>query len=161
MIDELGGKAVVTPVGHSLIKEQMIATNAIFGGESSGHFFFKRPYGTFEMPMVFTLKLLQYISAQDKPFSEVVTPFLRYAHSGEINTKVASREEVLKKLEEIKVQYSDGRQIFLDGVTVEYPDVWFNLRGSNTEPVIRLTVEAKTPELMQKYRDELLSLIRS
>lgn len=160
MIDEFGGRAVVTPVGHSLIKEVMIKEKAIFGGESSGHYFYQFPYGTFEAPFLLVYKLLKYISALNLPFSEVIRPFERYAHSGEINTKVESRELAAQKIEVIKQKYQDGKQIYIDGVTVEYPDVWFNLRISNTEPLIRLTVEAKSEELMKQKTKELLGIIR-
>lgn len=160
MISEMGGQAVLTPVGHSLIKEMMLKEDAVFGGESSGHYFYKLPYGTFEAPMILTLKLLKYLSEQNKPFSAVLQPFKRYAHSGEINTKMASREQMEKKIEDIKMKYADGKQLFVDGVTVEYPDVWFNLRASNTEPVIRLTVEGKNQKIMQQKTEELLKFIR-
>ena len=158
MIEEAGGKASVTRVGHSLIKEQMLKENAVFGGESSGHYFYKFNYGTFEAPIVLTLKFLEYLSAQNKPLSEVVAPYKRYFHSGEINTKVADTKA---KIEEIKQKYSDGNQIFLDGITVEYPDYWFNVRASNTEPLLRLNLEAKTKELMEMKRDEVLALMNS
>lgn len=160
MIDELGGRAVVTPVGHSLIKEMMIKEGAIFGGESSGHYFYKFDYGTFEAPFLLVYKLLKHISDRKLPFSEVIKPFQRYAHSGEINTKVASREIVNEIIDQIKQKYSDTKQIYIDGVTVEYLDVWFNVRASNTEPLIRLTVEARSEELMKQKTDELLAIIR-
>lgn len=160
MIDKFGGTSIVTPVGHSLIKEAMIKENISFGAESAGHYFYKRPYGTFEMPIVLTAKFLQYLSHQNMPFSEAVQPFKKYFNTGEINIKVASRNEVNATIKNIKEKYKDGNQIFLDGITVEYPDYWFNLRSSNTEPLIRLTVEAKTSELMEKKRDEILAAIK-
>lgn len=160
MIEENGGQGVLTRVGHSLIKEQMIKEGAIFGGESSGHYMYTRPYGVFEMPLLLTMKLLRYLSLENKPFSEVVKPYKRYFHSGELNTKVASREEVNKKIEEIKEKYKDGQQNFLDGLTVEYPDYWFNVRGSNTEPLIRLALEARDQKTMETKREEVLKIIR-
>lgn len=158
MIEEAGGKASVTRVGHSLIKEQMLKENAVFGGESSGHYFYKFKYGTFEAPIVLTLKFLEFLSAQNKPLSEVIAPYKEYFHSGEINTKVP---DVKAKIEEIKVKYSDGQQSFLDGITVEYPDYWFNVRPSNTEPLLRLNLEARSKELMEQKRDEVLSVMKS
>jgi len=155
MIEEAGGKASVTRVGHSLIKEQMLKENAVFGGESSGHYFYKFMYGTFEAPIVLTLKFLEYLSEQNKPLSEVIAPYQKYFHSGEINTKVP---DVKAKIEEIKQKYSDGQQSFLDGITIEYPDYWFNVRPSNTEPLLRLNLEARSKELMEQKRDEVLSL---
>lgn len=161
LIEQAGGIAVLAPVGHSLIKAKMLAEDAIFGGESSGHFFYKLPYGTFEAPMILVTKFLAFLSVQGKPASEVVAPYKRYAHSGEINSKLASREKGLEKIEEIKKKYADGEQMTLDGLTVDYPTYWFNLRLSNTEPLIRLTVEAVDSATMEAKRDELLALIRA
>lgn len=158
MIEEAGGKASVTRVGHSLIKEQMLKENAVFGGESSGHYFYKFMYGTFEAPIVLTLKFLEYLSEQNKPLSEVIAPYQKYFHSGEINTKVP---DVKAKIEKIKQKYSDGQQSFLDGITIEYPDYWFNVRPSNTEPLLRLNLEARSKELMEQKRDEVLSAMKS
>ena len=151
MIEEMGGKAIITPVGHSLIKEIMIKNDAVFGGESSGHYFYKKSYGTFEMPAILIAKFLKFLSEKKVSFSEVVKPYQKYFHSGEINFRVKS---VAEKLKEIEEKYSDGEIIKIDGVTVEYPDWWFNVRGSNTEPLIRLNLEAVNKELMEeKVRD--------
>jgi phosphomannomutase len=158
MIDQVGGKSIVTAVGHSIIKEAMIKNDAIFGGESSGHYFYKLPYGTFEAPMILVEKFLEYISEQNKPLSEIVAPYKIYFNSGEINTDVGNAEAIQAKIAEIKNKYSDGVQTFIDGLTVEYPDYWFNVRGSNTEPLIRLTVEAKSEEIMEEKLKEVLSL---
>lgn len=158
MIEEVGGKSSVTRVGHSLIKEQMIRENAVFGGESSGHYFYKFPFGTFEMPTVLVTRFLKWLSDQNKPFSQAIKPFQRYFHSGEINSKVA---DPLGKITEIKVKYVDAKQSELDGITVEYPNFWFNARPSNTEPLLRLNLEAVSKELMEQKRDEVLKLIRS
>ena len=158
MIEEAGGKSVVTPVGHSLIKEIMIKNNMIFGGESSGHYFYKKPYGTFEMPAILIAKFLKFLSEKNMPFSKVVKPYQKYFHSGEINFKVKS---VAEKLKEIEEKYSDGKIIKIDGVTVEYSDWWFNMRGSNTEPVVRLNLEAKTKELMEEKTEEVSMLVKN
>ncbi len=158
MIEAVGGRAVVAPVGHSLIKAKMLSEDAVFGGESSGHFFYKFPFGTFEAPTAFVLKFLVWVSRQQKPLSTAVAPYKIYSHSGEINSTVASVPAVLDR---IRAQYADGVLTELDGVTIEYPDFWFNVRGSNTEPLIRLNLEAKTEELMTKKRDEVLACIRS
>lgn len=158
MIEEAGGRAVVTRVGHSLIKETMLKEDAIFGGESSGHYFYKRPYGTFEMPMILVLKFLVWLSEQNKPLSEAIAPYKRYFHSGEINSTVAN---VPLKLKEIQERYKDADINLLDGVTMTYPDWWFNVRGSNTEPLIRLNLEARSQELMEQKRDEVLVVIRA
>lgn len=158
MIIESGGKPVVTRVGHSLIKEQMIATNAVFAGESSGHFFAKVPYGVYETPMIIVLKMLEIVSEAGKSVSDIIKPYDIYFASGEINSVV---EDAKAKMSQIKEKYSDGQINEMDGITVEYPDFWFNVRPSNTEPKLRLNLEAKTKELMEQKRDEILSVIRS
>jgi phosphomannomutase len=158
MIEEAGGKAIVTRVGHSLIKEAMLKNNAVFGGESSGHYFYKFPYGTFEAPTSLILRFLNFISKENKPLSEIVKPLKRYYHSGEINSKVTDSKV---KLEELKSRFSDAKINDLDGITFEYPDYWFNVRPSNTEPLLRLNLEAKTKELMEARRDEVVEFIRA
>ena len=160
LIDAVGGKSIVTPVGHSLIKAQMLASDAVFGGESSGHFFYKLPYGTFEAPLVLVIKFLQYLTAQNKPLSEIIAPYRVYFNSGEINTRLASREEGLAKIEEIKQAYGDGQISEIDGLFVEFPDYWFGIRLSNTEPLLRLIVEARTKEILEAKKDEILSRIK-
>ncbi len=158
MIEAAGGKAVVTPVGHSLIKSVMVKAKAVFGGESSGHYFYRFPYGTFESPITLIMKFLAWLSGQNTSLAEAIRPYQKYFHSGEINSKVAGVHQVLER---VKQRYADGQQNLLDGVSVEYGDWWFNVRGSNTEPLIRLNLEAKTPELMQQKRDEVLAVIRA
>lgn len=158
MIEEAGGKASVTRVGHSLIKEQMIEENAVFGGESSGHYFYQFPFGTFEAPVSLVMRFLIFLTQQNKPFSQIITPLQRYYHSGEINSKVPDPQGKIKAIIE---KYKDAQQSTLDGITIEYPDYWFNVRASNTEPVLRLNLEAKARELMEQKRDEVLALIRS
>lgn len=155
-----GAELIPTPVGHSLIKKIMVSTDALMGGEVSGHFYFKMPFGTFEAPSYLILKFMEIISKADKPVSEIVAPYKKYANSGEVNTKVNSRDEVGHIIARIKSHYKDGKQLELDGIKVEYDNWWFIVRASNTEPVIRLIVEANTPELMQEKREELLRLIR-
>lgn len=157
MIEELGGKASVTRVGHSLIKAQMLKENAVFGGESSGHYFYQFKNGTYEAPIVLIVKFLEYLSAQNKPLSAIVSQYSRYFHSGEINSTVQSVPEVLQRIQE---RYQDADINLLDGVTVTYPDFWFNVRGSNTEPKIRLNLEAVSEELMLQKKDEVLAVIR-
>lgn len=152
---------VQTPVGHSIIKSYMVKNNAVFGGEISGHYFFRLPWGTYEAPTLLVVKLLAWLSKQDKPLSEIVAGYKRYVSSGEVNTKVANREEVDAKVEEIKAKYNNGEQTTIDGVKVSYPDYWFSVRASNTEPLIRLIVEAKDPAIMEAKRDEILAIIRS
>lgn len=158
MIQEAGGKPIVTRVGHSLIKEQMLKENAVFGGESSGHYFYRFDYGTFEAPTSLLLRLLKFISEQNKPLSQIIKPYQKYFHSGEINSVVDDTEAKIKAIHE---RFSDAKINDLDGVTVEYDDYWFNVRPSNTEPKLRLNLEAKSSELMEQKRDEVLEFIRS
>jgi phosphomannomutase len=158
MIEAVGGKASVTRVGHSLIKEQMLKDNAVFGGESSGHYFYKTKWGTFEVPMLLLQKFLAYISKQNMPLSTIVTPLKKYFHSGEINSDVKDQQGKIKQIAE---NYHDAEISYLDGITVTYPDYWFNVRASNTEPKLRLNLEAKSLPLMTTKRDEVLKLIRS
>jgi len=158
MIEENGGKPCVTRVGHSLIKAKGIEEGAKFAGESSGHFFFDTEYGFFETPDIVTLKILEEISKEDKKLSEIIKPLQRYYHSGEINSEVEDKEGVMKKLQEI---YKDAKNIsLLDGVTIEFDDFWFNVRPSNTEPKLRLNLEAISKEVMEEKRDEVLKVIR-
>lgn len=157
MIEAAAGKGIVTPVGHSLIKARMLELGAVFGGESSGHYFYKFPFGTFEAPVTLVLKFLIWLSEQNRPLSEVIAPYRKYFHSGEINSEVKSIPDVLER---VKQKYADAKIDLLDGVSVEYPDYWFNLRGSNTEPLIRLNLEATSAEVMQQKRDEVLAVIR-
>jgi phosphomannomutase len=159
LILEAGGKPIVTRVGHSLIKEQMIKEGAIFGGESSGHYFYKFDYGTFEAPVVLILKFLEYISEKNIPLSQIIAPYKKYHHSGEINSQVKDKTAKMKELEE---KYSNAKEIsHLDGVSIDYDDYWFNVRPSNTENLLRLNLEAVSKEIMEQKKDEVLALIRS
>lgn len=157
MIDEAGGKAIITPVGHSLIKEVMVVNGAIFGGESSGHYFYKKPYGTFEMPVVLVAKFLKFLSEKNLLLSEAVKPYLKYHHSREMNFKI---KNVADKLKEVEQKYNDAKINKLDGITVEYPDWWFNLRSSNTELLIRLNLEARSKKLMEEKVKEVSRLLK-
>ncbi|MBU4216515.1 phosphomannomutase/phosphoglucomutase [Candidatus Parcubacteria bacterium] len=158
LIEENGGIPIVTRVGHSLIKEQTLKEGAYFAGESSGHFFLNMPIGCFEVPVIVTLKLLEYFSQSGQTVAETVKPFKRYFHSGEINSVVADKDIVIATL---IAKYPDGQLNRLDGITIEYPDFWFNVRGSNTEPKLRLNLEARTKEIMEVRRDEVLGIIRA
>ncbi len=159
MILEAGGTPSVTRVGHSLIKEQMLKLNAVFGGESSGHYFYQTKWGTFEAPALLITKLLRYISQQNKPLSKIIAPLKKYFHSGEINSTV---NDVTAKLQAIREKYANAKELSdLDGITVTYDDFWFNVRPSNTEPKLRLNLEAINHEIMTSKRDEVLNLIRS
>jgi len=157
LIIENGGIPIVTRVGHSLIKEQALEENAYFAGESSGHFFLNMDIGCFEVPMIVTLKMLIEFSQVNMKVSEYIKQYQKYFHSGEINRIVDSKEKVFQVLKE---KYSNAKISELDGVTVEYDNFWFNVRGSNTEPKIRLNLEAISKEIMEEKRDEVLKLIK-
>jgi len=155
-IASAGGKAEMCRVGHGLIKGQMRETGAVFAGELSSHYYFSDFYVTDNGDLAM-LRILKLLIAENRPFSELVAPIMRYSHSPEINSTVA---DVNAKLAEIKERYKDGRIIELDGLTVEFDDWWFNVRPSQTEPLLRLNVEAKTKEKMDRKVEELLGLIR-
>ncbi|HVP36443.1 MAG TPA: phosphomannomutase/phosphoglucomutase [Terriglobales bacterium] len=157
VIEQNGGKAVRTPVGHALIKPLMKKYDAVFGGEHSGHFYFRKNYFA-DSGMIAISVCLELLSEENKPLSQLVSSIDHYFRSGEINSRVA---DVPKKLEEIELHYRDGKIDHLDGITVEYPDWWFNVRPSNTEPLLRLNLEANTRELLDQKKTEVLSLIRS
>ena len=158
LIEEAGGIPVPTRVGHSLIKEKMLAENAYFAGESSGHFFLNLAIGCFEMPMIIIGQMLALFSQSDLTTSEFIRPYRRYFHSGEINRHVNNKEAIFSAIQK---KYADGNISLLDGVSVTYPDFWFNVRGSNTEDKVRLNLEAKEKEVMEKKRDEILQLIET
>jgi len=157
VISAAGGKPMMSRVGHSFIKAQMRENDAIFAGELSGHYYFKAN-STAESSSMATFALANIVSKSDKPLSELVAPLRKYAHSGEINSKVADAAAVLVR---VKATFPDNFE--LDGVSVDRWDAegwWFNVRMSNTEPLVRLNLEAKTPDLMAAKRDEMLALIR-
>ncbi len=156
LILENGGIPIKTKVGHSLIKRQMIKEGAYFAGESSGHFFLNLDIGCFEMPVIMIAKLLIELSNSNLKTSEYFSKYDKYFHSGEINRLVDNKEKVM---ENIAKNYRDGKIDRLDGVSVEYSDFWFNVRGSNTENKIRLNLEARDKETMIKKRDEVLNFI--
>ena len=155
-IEENGGKPIMSRVGHAFIKAQMRETGAVFAGELSGHYYFKENF-TAESQGLAMIKLANLICAKNQPVSKLVAPLRKYYSSGEINSKVADVNVILNK---IRQQYADGHLFELDGISSEYADWWFNVRASNTEPLLRLIVEASTREKMEAERDKLLKLIR-
>ncbi|HEX2040374.1 MAG TPA: phosphomannomutase/phosphoglucomutase [Acidimicrobiales bacterium] len=157
VIREHGGEPVRSRVGHSFIKAVMAETGAIFGGEHSGHYYFRENFGA-DSGLVAALLVLELMSKADKPLSELRKPFERYAASGEINTEVDDPMAVIEKVGEA---FGDADKDRMDGLTVDMGDWWFNLRPSNTEPLLRLNLEARTMELMEEKRDEVLAKIRT
>jgi phosphomannomutase len=157
LIKQNNGQPILTPVGHSLIKEIMIKQKAYFAGESSGHFFLNLPIGCFEVPVIVLLKLMQHFSAIKEPISEYLKQYRVYCHSGEINREVGNKEKAIKQIEK---EYKNGKINKLDGISVEYKNFWFNLRPSNTENKIRLNVEAVDKKTMERERDKILKIIK-
>jgi phosphomannomutase len=155
-IEENGGKAIMSRVGHAFIKTQMREYNAVFAGELSGHYYFKENYVAESQALAFLL-LANLVCKSNKTVAELVRPLRKYSASGEINSKVADVNAVLEKLKE---KYSDAEIFELDGVSFDYGDWWFNVRSSNTEPLLRLNLEAGTKEKMIQKRDEILNIIR-
>ncbi|MDD5727073.1 MAG: phosphomannomutase/phosphoglucomutase [Victivallales bacterium] len=155
-IEENGGTAIMSRVGHAFIKAQMREYDAVFAGELSGHYYFRENYTAESQGLAF-VKFANLICKSGKRSSELVAPLRKYSGSGEINSKVANVQAVLAKL---KTAYADGHQFELDGLSVEYKNWWFNVRASNTEPLLRLIVEADTPKLMEQKRDAILAIIR-
>jgi phosphomannomutase len=156
VIREYGGTPVRTRVGHSFIKQVMAETGAIFGGEHSGHYYFRENFRA-DSGLIAAVVMLEQLSLADAPLSEALEPFRRYASSGEINSRV---EDQAGKIGDVAAAYRDGRQDRTDGLTVEFDDWWFNLRPSNTEPLLRLNVEARGEELLKEKTAEVLGLIR-
>jgi phosphomannomutase len=156
VIRENGGEPVRTRVGHSLIKKVMAETGAIFGGEHSGHYYFRDHYRA-DSGLIAALLVLERLSQSGGPLSELLAPYRRYQGSGEINSEVVDQSGTI---EEVAGAFAGGKQDRLDGLTVEYEDWWFNVRPSNTEPLLRLNVEARTEELLEEKTREVLSVIR-
>jgi len=157
-IEKLGGTPVMCRVGHSYIKKQLRETNGAMAGELSGHYYFRENFFT-DSGVIAFLKVMKALGDTGKKISELVAPVKKYFGSGEINSEV---KDVRKKLKEIEEIYGkNGKIIHLDGLSIEFDDWWFNIRPSNTEPVLRLNLEAKTQSLMEQKRDELLKAIRS
>ncbi|MBW2993420.1 phosphomannomutase/phosphoglucomutase [Candidatus Woesearchaeota archaeon] len=152
------GKAVIVPVGHSIIKNLMREKNAIFAGEHSGHYYFRDNYYA-DSGIIAALIITQMISDKEKSASEILKPYRKYFAVEEINSEVEDKQA---KIEEIKKKYRHGalRVLDFDGIRIDYDDWWFNVRASNTEPLLRLNLEAKSKELMEEKKDELLNIIR-
>jgi len=157
IIEANGGTPMMSRVGHAFIKQQMRENNAIFAGELSGHYYFRDNYFT-ESSSLAVICVANIVSRSEKPLSELVKPIMRYYASGEINSTV---DDAAAVLERVKRTYTDGNMFELDGISVEYDDWWFNVRMSNTEPLVRLNLEARNEALVQEKRDELLNCIRN
>jgi len=155
-IRKYGGRVHYSRVGHSLIENQMRKEGAIFAGELSGHYFFQENSKA-EMATLAALTILNHLNTSGQKMSALTAELKKYFQSGEINSDVNDRNAIMEKL---KNKYSDGKLNTLDGIRIDYPSWWFNVRPSNTEPKLRLNLEAKTRELMERKRDEILKFIR-
>jgi phosphomannomutase len=156
VIRENGGVPIRTRVGHSFIKQEMAETGAIFGGEHSGHYYFRENYRA-DSGLIAAVLVLAQVSEAGIPLSELLAPFRRYMASGEINSKV---DDQAARVADVAAALADGRQDRLDGLTVEFDDWWCNVRASNTEPLLRLNVEARTEDLLREKTAMVLRTIR-
>ncbi len=157
VVTELGGTAVRTRVGHSIIKQVMAETGAVFGGEHSGHYYYRDNFRA-DSGIITALLVLELLSQSGEPLSTLLAPFQRYADSGEINTEVGNPAATVAAI--AQAERAAGASIdLLDGLTVEHADWWYNVRPSNTEPLLRLNVEARTPELCAAHVAEVQQLI--
>jgi phosphomannomutase len=155
VIREMGGTPVRSRVGHSFIKQVMADTGAVFGGEHSGHYYFRDNWRA-DSGLIAAMVVLEQLCRADSPLSELRKPFERYAQSGEVNTRVADPAAVIER---VATAYAGTEQDRLDGLTVDFGDWWFNLRPSNTEPLLRLNVEAGDRLACDAHTDEVVDLV--
>jgi len=155
-----GGRPIRTRAGHSIIKPQMRSNDAAFGGEHSGHFYFRDNYFA-DSGIIAMLTVAELVARQEGPLSGLLAPIDPYVRSGEINSEVVDQDAALERVEELYAKREGAKIDHLDGLTVDFGDWWFNLRPSNTEPLLRLNIEASDRETLERERDELLDLIRS
>jgi phosphomannomutase len=154
-IEEAGGVPVRERVGHSFIKATMREHDSPFGGELAGHFYYRRNY-TADSSIGTLIEVLNHLRETGRPLSELVVPLRRYFATGEVNFKVEDKEGMIRHLAEV---FADGDIDYLDGITVQYDDWWFNVRPSNTEPYLRMVLEARTRDLMEVKRNVLLEYL--
>lgn len=157
LITKMGGTPIRTRVGHAIIKPLMKKHNAVFGGEHSGHFYFRDNWFA-DSGLIAFLVCLELISVENRPLHEMVKEIDPFVRSGEINSRV---ESIPDKIAAVTRAFADGEQDLIDGLTVQYRDWWFNLRPSNTEPLLRLNIEASSPAMLEDRKNQLLNLIRS
>jgi phosphomannomutase len=160
IIREHGGKPVRTRVGHSFIKAKMAESDAVFGGEHSGHFYF-RDFWFADSGMLAALHVLAALGTTDQPLSELLAQYSRYVATGEINSEVADQAAAAARVAAAFAGRPGVTTDDLDGLTVSAPDWWFNVRPSNTEPLLRLNAEAADTDTLEKIRDEVLTIIRA
>ena len=161
IVAKYGGTALMNRVGHAFFKRRMREENAIFGGEVTGHYYFRENFYA-DNGFIPALLILELMSRKGQTLAELLAPLReKYFISGEINTKVGDMAVVQAKIDGLAARYTDGKTYTMDGVSVEYPDWHFNVRPSNTEPLLRLNLEATTQAMMEAKRDEVLAFIRS
>jgi len=159
-VARFGGTALMNRVGHAFIKRRMREENAIFGGEVTGHYYFRDFYYA-DNGFIPALLILELMSKRNMTLRDLLAPLReQYFISGEINTRVSDVSVVGDRLKALAERYKDGHTYMMDGFSAEFPDWHFNVRGSNTEPLLRLNLEATTPALMEAKRDEVLGVIR-
>ena len=160
IVAQYGGRALMNRVGHAFIKRRMREEDAIFGGEVTGHYYFRDNFYA-DNGFIPALLILELMSRKGLSLRDLLAPLReRYFISGEINTKVSGMDAVPAQLQALEREYRDGHVYHLDGISVEFDDWHFNVRASNTEPLLRLNLEGRTPEVMEKRRDEVLAIIR-
>ena len=160
IVARYGGTALMNRVGHSFFKQRMREDNAVFGGEVTGHYYFRENFYA-DNGFIPALLILELMSIKRQTLDELLAPLrAEYFISGEINTEMPNMETVAGRLDALAERYADGHQYRMDGVSVEYPTWHFNVRPSNTEPLLRLNLEGTTAELMEQKRDEVLACIR-
>lgn len=157
-IESLGGEGVISRVGHSFIRDTMREEDILLGGEFSGHYYAKQGNYYFEAPYLVIFLVLNEMKDTGKPLSKLILPFRKYFHSGEINFSMENKQEIIDR---IKNKYANGKLLDIDGIRFDFPDWWFSLRPSNTEPLLRLIIEAKTKELMEEKIAEFTKDIKS
>jgi phosphomannomutase len=154
-IEEAGGVPIRERVGHSFMKATMREHDSPFGGELAGHFYFRRNF-TADSSLMTVIETLNHLREEKRPLSQLVAPLSRYYATGEVNFHVDDKEGMIRRLAEV---YSDGEIDYLDGITVQFDDWWFNVRPSNTEPLLRLVLEARTRDLMEVKKEDLLGYL--
>ena len=161
VVAQYGGTSLMNRVGHAFFKQRMRETNAVFGGEVTGHYYFRENFFA-DNGFVPALLMLELMSKKGQSLHDLLKPLrLKYFISGEINTALPSMALLPAKIAEIAQRYADAHQYTLDGISIESADWHFNVRPSNTEPLLRLNLEATTQTLMERKRDEVLQLIRA
>jgi phosphomannomutase len=161
VVARYGGTALMNRVGHAFFKRRMREEDAIFGGEVTGHYYFRDNFFA-DNGFIPALLILELMSRKGQTLNQLLAPLReKYFISGEINSKVGGMHEVQEKIDALAAMHTAGRTYTMDGISVEYPDWHFNVRPSNTEPLLRLNLEATTQELMERKRDEVLAFIRA